>query len=1205
MTTPSPGINQLSLARFAFNIYGSLNDRTQKTPDKPKHVPLKKLKYICDREITCVSQLLHPVGRSGLAFADPDPLTPVPAHHVLIGGKNYLKLLALSADQADVVADFNLIDTPSSHLLRLHTSLRLFNVNTIKTKGDMVACGLTSGSVHVYQMASSGRAKLAHRLDDHKRVVNSLDFVEQENVLFSGSQDGTVRLWDLRLFSPKPALKLMASQHADPVRSCQYSPHSKVRGKMSVLSVHDSGALCKYDLRYPGSSNSTVTLPERKWTFHTGPALSLHIHPELEYVLTGGRDRKICLWNYGDAALNSMAPETSLNTYGPVMKIRWNDSPNDEAVHPGLLDPNDEFHPQHQALYNYDFACLYLNDDPSISVFNLARKYIPKEVVNTLTRKPFQNFIWAKSPPGGRRLWTITKSNVFVSYDLNSSEETAQNILRPLETLPSVTTSWCNGFSNLSVVSQDPADFDLLVPISSDSLPELPERPERPERPQSEELRVDEDRFFEHQVSPVPFETSLLPNRALHSHPTTPTYFYQKSSTLSPKERPMLLRLSTQHSHPQISSSLGLQRSNLTDLGISQTPLRPSLNRNPSQTTVDSASLGSTVFQPVMNHGSNYGSSLKHPISSLSLSPSPYLVSMSLPLPLADETVFAALANDYLTGVPDAFSLSFVCQINARVAASVQRFRDCQTWRMISVALEQQDESNVLGLSHLPLHQAVAEPEDDQDNVSLDVLSRSPGDTKSISSDLGNVVGSYNSDSTLTTNYGSGPRKRSNASSMNNLSILGSSRELVRGEHLLRNVKAAASNQSLMEFAVEAFSPGANPGIKSRTNSLTNRRASFLQKAFSDIERKNSIALVSRAEPESSNPIHKAEKSCSPNPVISDKAAPPTKRHDTLSEEDNSFTENKSNVPTSKGRPIYGNKAFNNLSRTSHDLDDENLNVMTNASASFSSSAISANVDTAHGVHLQGFSVGSRDSPAGSWHSLGSKSFTKAPRNMPAQYDQKMPLDRVEESSIQSKDNQTSQLTKAMSRFAKDDSVFRPWHAVNIIKKSLEYALAQGDMVMSATLILLFYDYFHVNYTEEILDPQESLEVLGLYVDTLRAKEMYTIAVQVVNDSPTALKERLCEYAVKEVEMRFYCCWCKTLLTNEMSKAKYGVDSDKFGFWYCDECKRKQLNCVYCNEPCKGLTVVESLRCGHRGHFGCFQEWHIEDGNSECPGGCE
>ena len=101
---------------------------------------------------------------------------------------------------------------------------------------------------------------------------------------------------------------------------------STVRNKLTILSVHDSGALCKYDLRSPnGGYQHNINVPERKWNFHTGPALSLNIHPEKEYVITGGRDQKVCIWNYGDSPThqNKISPDYMINTYGPVMKIRW------------------------------------------------------------------------------------------------------------------------------------------------------------------------------------------------------------------------------------------------------------------------------------------------------------------------------------------------------------------------------------------------------------------------------------------------------------------------------------------------------------------------------------------------------------------------------------------------------------------------------------------------------------------------------------------------------------------------------------------------------------------------------------------------------------------------------------------------------------------------------------------------------------------
>lgn len=83
------------------------------------------------------------------------------------------------------------------------------------------------------------------------------------------------------------------------------------------------------------------------------------------------------------------------------------------------------------------------------------------------------------------------------------------------------------------------------------------------------------------------------------------------------------------------------------------------------------------------------------------------------------------------------------------------------------------------------------------------------------------------------------------------------------------------------------------------------------------------------------------------------------------------------------------------------------------------------------------------------------------------------------------------------------------------------------------------------------------------------------------------------------------------MLVNEESKAKLsrmranGEENFEMGYWYCDECSKQQLGCVYCNEPCRGLNVVVSLRCGHRGHFGCLREWFVDDENVDCPGGCD
>lgn len=1088
MATASP--NHLSLARFAFNIYGSIGgDRS--LPRLPEKSRGKTLKYTCDKEITAITRLHAPLNR----------LNDAASSHVVIGGKNYLKLLALDASATRVVADINLFE-PLAPVTRLHAA-KLFNVNTMKTQADKVACGLTSGAVHVFQVAPAGRGRLVHRLDDHKRVINSLDFVDQDPLLVLGSQDGTVRLWDLRTFTLKPVVRLLASQHSDPVRLCQTSPHSRVRNKLCILSVHDSGALCKYDLRYPVLSHLSMVLPERRWTFHTGPALSLHIHPDSEHLLTGGRDRKICLWNYAETHATA-APEVTLNTYGPVMKVRWNELPNDDK----------------QNVFSNDFACSFLNDDPLIAVYNISRKYVPKEIITTSSHKPIQNFIWAR---GGRRIWTITKSNAFVGYDLESPDPSV-SITRPQQNLPAHVGAWAPGFASLTLASQDEDDYDLLVT--------------------SEPTTDYEEEDFAETASVASMESSSTPAKSVNSMASPPTFFYKK-------ERPLLVRLATQLSYKP----------------------RPTLQRDQSLSTIDLTSLSAIMMHAVPAVG------LKKPLPA-----SPYVVSLAVPIPLADDEAFAALASEYLTGLPDGFSLSHVCEVNARVAASANRFRDCQTWRLLSTAL---DFEPAVPTGTPP--SMVYQNHEAESLVSGLSLNQSPVNRKvgNMSGELGNLVGSYNLDLTVTTNYGSGPRKSDAASPMRN--FMGSlefaegftalHKEAAgknTGEDTTANQPLAVENSDQLKDTQPNTQAESEPKVENPTPEelMPSAAVPSSSQTSSDAPQPKTaitVPLPSKPQTQLNKGFHVDNThSLATNSRISPKGT----YSSMLSSSYNSNSLVSSGVSSSmasyRGRP----------SRNLQDIDDENLNILTSASASYSAHA--------------GFE-GMRDrSPARSAPFLGFASKRPVPINTS--------LTKVRShltSSITDQKTPQSALTRAMEDASK---IGCPWSSKDIVKKAYEYAVAQGDLVMASTLTLLFYEHYPAGSGEMLASEEQCLEGLGLYIDTLRQRMLFCVAAQVVKDAPKPLKYRLADYASKDVEMRFYCCWCQQLLTNEASKERAGSE---FGYWYCDECRRRQTNCVYCNEPCKGLSVVESLKCGHRGHYDCFQEWHLEEGEVDCPGGCD
>ena len=179
-------------------------------------------------------------------------------HHVVIGGK-LSSTMCVSESQQRIISGINLFESKSIYNSRAPN--KLINVNTIKTFADTIATGLSNGVVSIYKISPNGQSKVTGKYSDHNRTINSLDFIESENQLLSGSQDGTIKLWDLRSSSTKPVMTVQANLHSDPIRACQYSPHSAVRNKICVLSVHDSGALCKFDLRT--KSGGKVYSPEK------------------------------------------------------------------------------------------------------------------------------------------------------------------------------------------------------------------------------------------------------------------------------------------------------------------------------------------------------------------------------------------------------------------------------------------------------------------------------------------------------------------------------------------------------------------------------------------------------------------------------------------------------------------------------------------------------------------------------------------------------------------------------------------------------------------------------------------------------------------------------------------------------------------------------------------------------------------------------
>ncbi|KAI5961946.1 RTC1 [Candida theae] len=1003
---------QYKLAKFAFNIYGSLgtpqsnesvspssslNSRNSK--QLPAHFGDKvdqKPVFTCERETQALSQL-----NVGVQVSNYNTGNDI-RHHAVVGGKNYLRLLCMNEDQSRVLQEINLLDTKSIYTSR--ASNKLNNINTIRTRSNTVACGLANGAILVYKVSPTGQSKLQTRFTEHKRSINSLDFIDSENVLVSGSQDGSMKLWDLRTSVTKPVLSLHAALHNDPIRACQYSPHSAVRNKICILSVHDSGALCKFDLRSNLSSNAQT--PDRKWTLHSGPVLSLNIHPEKEYVATGGRDQKICIFNYSDSQSSTRTtPESMINTYGSILKVRWSPYSNHSQKRGEFNDRSAS------TLSNYDIACSYLNDDPTITTFNLNRKYIPKRIVHSYERRPVSNFVWAHNEDHCHKIWALTKSNVFTTYNLDSQRD--PDVSRPLEDLNSIAMTWDSN-DNFMMVNQDKYHLGYGEEFGTEVYDSGDER--------SHHNDHDDTELSASSLGASPVEKPSLIR----------SYSYNPMSQLGAKSPPPISRHMNSFEPPNSSGSVYGAR-------------RPVLTKNPSQESL--TSFGSAP-PPASAIRARKGSKTTTPFYS------PYVVPVALPLPSSDGYIHHTLSNGYLMSVPDGFGVYDVCIFNSNVANGVGLHRTCQVWKMLAENLPS-------GLTSPK--QYIEEPVEATVDPQQQTNSSSHID-QSIQSDLGNVIGSFNSNSTHTNHFG--------------------------------NSLGRSPSDSVSHYI-------ASSAKNSRTNSFTRVRD-----AHEDVQSQHS-----------------------------------------------------------RSRPI-SIKSEKQLT----DFQRENVDLM---SAAFPTS-----------------SPNSSGSPNFS-NSVGS--ISKSPRD--AMSSKLQPQDPTVGKLPGGNEEKVSEVFSVHSKLSAslNSDKERVWSFQNLLRKSLDYAQLQGDIVFCSVVGLLFYE------TTTVITKEECLDWLSMYIDILQKKQQFVIATNVINSAPLELQQELTKRYTSDL-IRLYCSFCSKLLVNEESKHN---GKGEFGYWYCDSCRKMQSNCIYCNEPSKGLVVLVSLKCGHRGHYGCLKEWFVDGGNSECPGGCD
>lgn len=300
-----------------------------------------------------------------------------------------------------------------------------------------IALSTSNGQILLFNIDNTGAnmPQSLVRFKDSKRAINSLSFApNMNNVMMSAGADGSVKLWDLRTNRKRPSA--MFEKPGDVARDVQCSPFDGTQ----FAAIYDSGAIQRWDIRNPQFCN-------RRINAHSGNGLSLDWHKEYDYIVSGGRDKQIQIWNM---ASESRKPERVIISSEPVSKVRW------------------QFDLQHSTasskcgVLNTDIAtCSMSPYDHSIYVWNPRRPFIPRYVIEEHTNS-VSDIFWRNN----QAIWSISKDKSFMQHNLAGRD-------MAIKEMPAHAIAWDQS-SNFTLVIQDKheeqyvqeTDEELALPSS-------------------------------------------------------------------------------------------------------------------------------------------------------------------------------------------------------------------------------------------------------------------------------------------------------------------------------------------------------------------------------------------------------------------------------------------------------------------------------------------------------------------------------------------------------------------------------------------------------------------------------------------------------------------------------------------------------------------------------------------------------------------
>ena len=256
-----------------------------------------------------------------------------------------------------------------------------------------IATAAANGQIVVYDLERAG-VELA-RLHEHNRQVHRLDFNPHQGAwMLSGSQDSTIRLWDLRALAGDRNVMTCQSQSQFPgnsegVRDVRWSPTNGVEFAIGT----DGGVIQRWDIR-------KANAPLLKIAAHDKTCNTIGWHPDGKHLVSGGADKNVKVWDFASSD-RRMKPMWQLRAPQAVVNVRWR---------PGCWSSRGVGNWQCTQL-----ATSYDKEDPRIHIWDFRRPSVPFRVLDRYETPP-TSLLWRSES----LLWAVGSAGMFTQTDITS-----------------------------------------------------------------------------------------------------------------------------------------------------------------------------------------------------------------------------------------------------------------------------------------------------------------------------------------------------------------------------------------------------------------------------------------------------------------------------------------------------------------------------------------------------------------------------------------------------------------------------------------------------------------------------------------------------------------------------------------------------------------------------------------------------------------